>query len=74
MMDRDMTDLRVLYIGGMGTISTSCVRLSLECGMRVYGLNRGNNRAARVASRGGLAESGRHRRGVGSLSHRGPRF
>lgn len=52
MMDRDMTDLRVLYIGGTGTISTSCVRLSLECGMRVYGLNRGNNRAARSLPEG----------------------
>jgi nucleoside-diphosphate-sugar epimerase len=52
MMDRDMTDLRVLYIGGTGTISTSCVRLSLECGMRVYGLNRGNNRAARTLPEG----------------------
>jgi nucleoside-diphosphate-sugar epimerase len=52
MMDRDMTDLRVLYIGGTGTISTSCVRLSLECGMRVYGLNRGNNHAARALPEG----------------------
>jgi nucleoside-diphosphate-sugar epimerase len=47
-----MTDLRVLYIGGSGTISTSCVRLSLECGMRVYGLNRGNNSAARALPEG----------------------
>jgi nucleoside-diphosphate-sugar epimerase len=47
MMERDLTDLRVLYIGGTGTISASCVRLSLECGMRVYGLNRGNNGAGR---------------------------
>ena len=47
-----MSDLRVLYIGGTGTISTSCVRLSLECGMRVYGLNRGNNRAARALPEG----------------------
>jgi nucleoside-diphosphate-sugar epimerase len=52
MMERDMTDLRVLYIGGTGTISTSCVRLSLECGMRVYGLNRGNNSAARSLPEG----------------------
>ena len=47
-----MTDLRVLYVGGTGTISTSCARLSLECGMRVYGLNRGNNRAARALPEG----------------------
>jgi len=47
-----MTDLRVLYIGGTGTISTSCIRLSLECGMRVYGLNRGKNGAARVLPEG----------------------
>ncbi len=52
MMERDISDLRVLYIGGTGTISTSCVRLSLECGMRVYGLNRGNNRAARALPEG----------------------
>src|ERR1700678_374464 len=52
MMERDMTDLRVLYIGGTGTISTSCVRLSLECGMRVYGLDRGNNSAARYLPEG----------------------
>ena len=35
--------LRVLYIGGTGTISASCVRLSVESGMRVSVLNRGNN-------------------------------
>jgi nucleoside-diphosphate-sugar epimerase len=52
MMERDLTDLRVLYIGGTGTISSSCVRLSLECGMRVYGLNRGNNGAGRALPEG----------------------
>jgi nucleoside-diphosphate-sugar epimerase len=52
MMERDMSDLRVLYIGGTGTISTSCVRLSLECGMQVYGLNRGNNGAGRALPEG----------------------
>ena len=39
--------LRVLYIGGTGTISASCVRLSVESGMSVFVLNRGNNSAAR---------------------------
>jgi nucleoside-diphosphate-sugar epimerase len=52
MMDRDRTALRALYIGGTGTISTSCVRLSLACGMRVFGLNRGNNSAARELPEG----------------------
>jgi len=47
MMERDSAALRVLYIGGTGTISTSCARLSVECGMRVFGLNRGHNRDAR---------------------------
>lgn len=52
MMDLDRTALRALYIGGTGTISTSCVRLSVECGMRVFGLNRGNNSAARKLPEG----------------------
>jgi nucleoside-diphosphate-sugar epimerase len=43
----DGAALRVLYIGGTGTISTSCVRLSVESGMQVAALNRGNNRAER---------------------------
>jgi nucleoside-diphosphate-sugar epimerase len=47
MMERDTTALRVLYLGGTGTISASCVRLSVECGMQVFGFNRGNNSAAR---------------------------
>ena len=33
MMQYDGAALRVLYIGGTGTISTSCVRLSVESGM-----------------------------------------
>ena len=33
MMRHDSAALRVLYIGGTGTISTSCVRLSVESGM-----------------------------------------
>jgi nucleoside-diphosphate-sugar epimerase len=36
-------DLSVLYIGGTGTISASCVRRSVAAGMSVYVLNRGNN-------------------------------
>jgi nucleoside-diphosphate-sugar epimerase len=36
-------DLSVLFIGGTGTISASCVRRSVTAGMSVYVLNRGNN-------------------------------
>jgi nucleoside-diphosphate-sugar epimerase len=43
MLERDRAALSVLYIGGTGTISASCVRLSVESGMRVAVLNRGNN-------------------------------
>jgi nucleoside-diphosphate-sugar epimerase len=43
MLNNDSADLSVLYIGGTGTISASCVRLSVESGMRVAVLNRGNN-------------------------------
>jgi nucleoside-diphosphate-sugar epimerase len=35
--------LSVLYIGGTGTISASCVRRSVAAGMSVYVLNRGRN-------------------------------
>jgi nucleoside-diphosphate-sugar epimerase len=38
-----VTDLSVLYIGGTGTISASCVRRSVAAGMSVYVLNRGQN-------------------------------
>lgn len=41
-------DLSVLYIGGTGTISASCVRRSVAAGMTVYVLNRGNNIKHRV--------------------------
>ena len=34
---------KVLYIGGTGTISASCVRRGVATGMSVYVLNRGNN-------------------------------
>jgi nucleoside-diphosphate-sugar epimerase len=35
--------LKVLYIGGTGTISASCVRRSVAAGMSVHVLNRGRN-------------------------------
>jgi nucleoside-diphosphate-sugar epimerase len=35
--------LKVLYIGGTGTISTACVRRSVDAGMSVFVLNRGQN-------------------------------
>jgi nucleoside-diphosphate-sugar epimerase len=47
MMERDAAGLRVLYLGGTGTISASCVRLSVESGMDVSVLNRGRNSAGR---------------------------
>ena len=52
MMRHDGAALRVLYIGGTGTISTSCVRLSVESGMSVFVLNRGNNSAGRQMPQG----------------------
>ena len=52
MMQQDSAPLRVLYMGGTGTISTSCVRLSVESGMRVFGLNRGHNSAGRELPEG----------------------
>jgi nucleoside-diphosphate-sugar epimerase len=36
-------DCGILYIGGTGTISASCVRHSVAAGMTVYVLNRGRN-------------------------------
>ncbi|GIH15460.1 NAD-dependent epimerase/dehydratase family protein [Rugosimonospora africana] len=48
MLRLDSADLNVLYIGGTGTISASCVRLSVETGMRVSVLNRGHNAAGRI--------------------------
>lgn len=46
-MNHDIAPLSVLYIGGTGTISASCVRLSAETGMTVSVLNRGRNSAGR---------------------------
>src|SRR5665647_1035636 len=48
MLQQDAANLRVLYIGGTGTISASCVRLSVETGMRVSVLNRGRNTSDRT--------------------------
>jgi nucleoside-diphosphate-sugar epimerase len=48
MLHQDAADLSVLYLGGTGTISASCVRLSVATGMRVTVLNRGHNRAERA--------------------------
>lgn len=48
MLPLDAAGLRVLYIGGTGTISASCVRLSVETGMRVSVLNRGRNTSGRA--------------------------
>lgn len=39
--------LSVLYIGGTGTISASCVRRSVAAGMDVHVVNRGNNQKDR---------------------------
>lgn len=47
MMQYDAAPLRVLHLGGTGTISASCVRLSVATGMRVSVLNRGRNTAQR---------------------------
>jgi nucleoside-diphosphate-sugar epimerase len=47
MMSSDAAALRVLYLGGTGTISASCVRLCVATGMRVTVLNRGRNAAGR---------------------------
>jgi nucleoside-diphosphate-sugar epimerase len=41
-------DLSVLFVGGTGTISASCVRRSVAAGMSVYVLNRGQNVKHRV--------------------------
>ncbi|GAA0484518.1 hypothetical protein Ade02nite_87720 [Paractinoplanes deccanensis] len=44
----DRTDLSVLFLGGTGTISASCVRLAVATGMRVTVVNRGRNSQERV--------------------------
>jgi nucleoside-diphosphate-sugar epimerase len=47
MLATDAADLRVLFLGGTGTISASCVRLAAATGMRVAVVNRGRNSAGR---------------------------
>jgi nucleoside-diphosphate-sugar epimerase len=47
MLHTDSAPLRVLYLGGTGTISASCVALSSETGMRTTVLNRGRNENGR---------------------------
>ncbi|MFC4243238.1 NAD-dependent epimerase/dehydratase family protein [Gryllotalpicola reticulitermitis] len=47
MHDYDGAPLRVLFIGGTGTISASCVRLATAHGFAVSVLNRAINRSAR---------------------------
>ena len=47
MLQHDNAPLTVLFIGGTGTISASCVRLANAAGMQVTVLNRGANRAGR---------------------------
>jgi nucleoside-diphosphate-sugar epimerase len=48
MTKQDRSRASVLYLGGTGTISAACVRLSVELGMRVTVLNRGRNAAGRA--------------------------
>ena len=47
MLEFDSADLSVLFLGGTGTISASCVRQAVASGMRVSIVNRGHNAAGR---------------------------
>ncbi len=47
MLEHDSADRSVLHLGGTGTISASCVRLSVETGMRAAVPNRGTDRKHR---------------------------
>ena len=47
MLEFDSADLSVLFLGGTGTISASCVRQAVASGMRVSIVNRGRNAAGR---------------------------
>jgi nucleoside-diphosphate-sugar epimerase len=47
MLHQDAADLSVLYVGGTGIISSACVALSVEAGMRVTVINRGRNESSR---------------------------
>ncbi len=52
MLEFDSADLRVLFLGGTGTISASCVRQAAASGMRVAVVNRGRNSAGRELPEG----------------------
>jgi nucleoside-diphosphate-sugar epimerase len=52
MLHQDAANLRVLYLGGTGTISASCAGLSAETGMRVTVVNRGHNAQERLLPEG----------------------
>jgi nucleoside-diphosphate-sugar epimerase len=47
-MALDKAPLKVLFVGGTGTISASSVRLAADSGMSVFVLNRGNNSKGRA--------------------------
>ncbi|MCF7884939.1 MAG: NAD-dependent epimerase/dehydratase family protein [Candidatus Marinimicrobia bacterium] len=42
-----MADLKVLFIGGTGVISSACSRLAIQKGMNLYHLNRGKRQSLR---------------------------
>lgn len=52
MLEYDSAKLKVLFLGGSGTISTSSVRLAVASGMDVYVLNRGTNAKERELPQG----------------------
>lgn len=52
MLRHDAAPLTVLFLGGTGTISASCVRLAVAHGMTVTVLNRGANSAGRTLPAG----------------------
>ena len=52
MLEFDSADLNVLFLGGTGTISASCVGQAIASGMRVSVVNRGRNSAGRELPQG----------------------
>jgi nucleoside-diphosphate-sugar epimerase len=66
-----VTDLRVLFIGGSGVISSACSRLAVERGIELYVLNRGKSEAVRplpagvTALRGDIRDSDSVRQAIG---------
>lgn len=73
MMQDDSAALRVLSIGGTGTISSSCVRLSLERGDVGQRLERGQQqRGSATARRRDLADGRRDGRSVPPRRDRRP--